>query len=1188
MKHSFFLRLVLFAFFSIFTALFSYSIDLNEYEFDDFLSEYVSRGFTKEEGLPGNTVTDVIQDKKGYIYIGTYEGLVRFDGVDFTVFNRSLDPRYNFVSARSIFQSRDGAIWVGSNDEGVFRIVMDSDEEVKNFSKANGLPNNSIRDITEDKDGNIWLATAGGVVYVTKDFEVVKPDTSFQSSHSDLSGICSTVYADKKGRVWVSSAAENGIYYFENKHFYQYTFSDSSIANSTVTTVAEDNTGSLWFGVAPHFAVKGEGSNAEVYNLAHLDRSGTGVWSITQDKNGIIWFSTDAGVSILRNGNISQFTEASGLADNSINKIIEDREGNLWFATDRAGVQKMNHGVFKMYPLLSSVNAIAEGKDGRVWFGCDKGLVCYNSSRGDNSIIPESNPITVFCQGARIRDVSIASNGDILVSTYANLGQLRFSEDGELVGQWKKKDGLTGEKVRVGIESKRNHDIYIGTTSGLNIVKADTGEVKSYTTSNGLAHNYIMAIYEDTATGKIWLGTDGGGVIVMEGDRFTEHYTKETGLAGNIVFKITKDSDGAFWISTGTGVSRFVNGKFTNFLKNDGMGTDSIFQMLSDRNGGAWFVSNAGISSIKKSDLIDFADGKISAISPKFYTRFDGLKTLGATSTALSMVDSKGVLWFTLIDGFAVCDPNKLQSNKVKPSLNIEYITVDDTVLHPNGKPISLPAGTKRIGIKYAGLSFVSSELMRFQSKLEGFDSDFTSWSDSRSVSYTNLKPGKYQFHLLAANSDKVLSDENTEISFVQEAYFYQHIWFWLIVASIVAIIIIQLAYTIYSLVSQLRKLKNAVAELSSGNADLTKRVMIRKHSVFKVFDELVSEENKFLEKFQAIIAKVKDSEKMLNSVGRDMSASTENATDAISQIIINIKKVHSSIDNQNMSVQDTSVAVNQIAKNIDSLEAMVSEQETGVISASSAVEEMVDNIRSVNVAVDNMAAVFTDLEEQAQSGQTKEKAVSEKILQIEAKSKMLQEANSTIANIASQTNLLAMNAAIEAAHAGEAGRGFAVVSEEIRKLSETSSKQSKTIGVQLKEIQASIIDVVSASQESSKAFTSVSDEIVRTNQIVRTIKDSMEEQNSGSKRVISTLKQMTDSSKAVSRAAKEMSDGNKTILDNVTTLQDSSIIMSENMEEMSAGAQRVSASGVDLTGMSLRMNDAISDISEQIVQFTV
>ena len=320
----------------------------------DFLSEYVSRGYTKEEGLPANTVSDIFQDDKGYIYIGTYEGLVRFDGVNFNVYNRSLDEKFAFVSSRFVCQSKDGAIWVGSNDEGVFRIVMDSSEDVVSFSKANGLANNSVRSLCEDKKGNIWVATAGGIRYITPDFKVENPDEAFQNSHSDLKGICNEVYCAKNGRVWVSTDSAGGIYYFENGRFSEYHFNDSSLDKNTVTCVSEDNSGELWFGLSPHFAVRGEGAGAATYDLAVTSGRGTCVNSIVEDKNGVIWFATDAGIVTLRGGELTQITENDGLVDNSVNKILEDREGNIWFATDHAGIQKLNHGIFKVYPLLSS------------------------------------------------------------------------------------------------------------------------------------------------------------------------------------------------------------------------------------------------------------------------------------------------------------------------------------------------------------------------------------------------------------------------------------------------------------------------------------------------------------------------------------------------------------------------------------------------------------------------------------------------------------------------------------------------------------------------------------------------------------------------------------------------------------------------------------------------------------------
>ena len=390
-----------------------------------------------------------------------------------------------------------------------------------------------------------------------------------------------------------------------------------------------------------------------------------------------------------------------------------------------------------------------------------------------------------------------------------------------------------------------------------------------------------------------------------------------------------------------------------------------------------------------------------------------------------------------------------------------------------------------------------------------------------------------------------------------------------LIAAIISLIIVITLTVQIINMVNQLTILSDAVYDLSSGNADLTKRITMSRRSIFKVFGTLVENENRFIEKLQGIIGNLKTSA-------------------SITEIIANIESVNKQILSQADSVQETAGAVNEIAANIDSLEKMIRQQSEGVGQASTAVEEMIGNIQSVNESVDKMAASFNQLEKQSQAGQEKQTSVNAMILQIEDKSKMLQAANQAIASIASQTNLLAMNAAIEAAHAGEAGKGFAVVADEIRKLSETSTAQSKTIGEQLKSIQESIINVVEGSQESSRAFTLVSEEIANTNQIVNEIKVAMSEQNEGSKQVIETLKIMNESTSEVRNSAQEMIEGNKLIFKNIADLQDSSGVMKSSMDEMSIGARKINESGSELSQISEQMKDSITDIGGQIDQFTV
>ena len=197
-------------------------------------------------------------------------------------------------------------------------------------------------------------------------------------------------------------------------------------------------------------------------------------------------------------------------------------------------------------------------------------------------------------------------------------------------------------------------------------------------------------------------------------------------------------------------------------------------------------------------------------------------------------------------------------------------------------------------------------------------------------------------------------------------------------------------------------------------------------------------------------------------------------------------------------------------------------------------------------------------------------------------------EVSRASSNLASQTNVLAMKAAIEAAHAGEAGRGFSVVADEIRNLSETSSMQSKKIAQQVKAIKDSIMGVVSASGESSAAFTSVSSKITDTDQLVRQIKMAMEEQKEGSKQIIDVLHTMNNSTSEVRIASREMSEGNKAILDEVKHLQSATGAILDSVDEMARGAQRISETGETLNVISSKMRSSISDIGEQIDQFSV
>ncbi len=402
-------------------------------------------------------------------------------------------------------------------------------------------------------------------------------------------------------------------------------------------------------------------------------------------------------------------------------------------------------------------------------------------------------------------------------------------------------------------------------------------------------------------------------------------------------------------------------------------------------------------------------------------------------------------------------------------------------------------------------------------------------------------------------------------------------------IATLISAVIIAVLITL--LIKPLRTVKESVNTISSGNADLTQRIpSVTNDEIGDVVDGF----NAFVEKLHGIVSNLKNSKEDLISVDADLQTSTKDASSSIKEIILNIGSVNDQIGSQVDSVQETAGAVNEISANIESLEHMIASQATCVSQASTAVEQMIANIDSVNNSVNKMIESFKQLERHSNDGSNKQSNANEKIMQINEQSKMLQDANAAIAGIAEQTNLLAMNAAIEAAHAGEAGKGFAVVADEIRKLSETSTDQSKKIGSELNKIQETIQAVVNVSNETNTAFSAIETSINETSEIIAQIKGAMEEQQTGSKQIIDALQSMKNSTSEVRAASNEMMNGNKHILAEVQKLQDATDLMKDKIQEMHVGADRINETGTTLSIISDKVANNIKQIGSEIDLFKI
>ena len=730
------------------------------------ITQYIHDMWGIEQGLPQNSVSPVYQTRNGYLWLGTQEGLVRFDGSHFTVYDSRSDEQILSNWIRAIYEDRDGNLWFGTHDGGLS--CLNKEGKFFTYTSAAGLSNNTVLSICEDRGGTLWIGTIDGLNRL-QNGKFTRYTTKKGLADANVNVVCT----DPGGTLWIGT--NKGLNRLENGKFVAYTMQEG-LSNNIVRSIFPGRGGKLWIGTNNGLNCL-ENGKFVVYTTKE-GLSNDRIRCIYDDSDGNLWIGTEGGgLNRLLNGKFTAFTREQGLSGNIVMSVYEDCEGSLWIGTEGGGLNRLKDGKFTPYTTeegLSNnmIRVIYENSDGNLWIGTqgsgldrlkDGIFTAYTTHDG------LSNNFVYCIYGDHKGNLWVGSEG-------GNLDRFKdgkFSKPGS--------GGLANYRPRV-IHEDRQGNLWIGTQGG-GIYLLKNGKFSAYTTREGLSDNNVNAFAED-GEGNLWAGTE-SGLNCMKDGKFTV-YKKEQGLCNDIIGCIyaDKEGEGALWIGTRGGLNRLKQGKFDRVTSKEGLFDDIIYQVLEDADQRLWMSCNKGISRVNKKELENFLDKKTKAFNYISYDEKDGLKSreCNGGSQPAGWKSRDGKLWFPTIKGVAVIDPAHIQLNPILTPVLIEEIITDNTKIplpFSNKENLVLSAGTEHIEIHYTGLSLLVPSRVRFKYRLEGIDDDWIAAGTRRTAYYTRIPPGDYTFRVKACNNDGIWNETGAAVGFYLKPYFYQTIWFY-------------------------------------------------------------------------------------------------------------------------------------------------------------------------------------------------------------------------------------------------------------------------------------------------------------------------------------------------------------------------------------------------------------------------
>ncbi len=727
--------------------------------------DYIVTQWTTEDGLPQNSVTGIIQSTDGFLWIGTFGGLVRFDGVNLDVFDISNTPAMPSNRINSLSAGAGGTVWIGFAGGTVVRY---SDGRFRRVHESSRSLGGAVFAVLEGEAGEIWVGTEGGL------FRSLDNSLELVSKSIDSRiHLTRALLRDRTGTIWAGIgpvlARVDGD-----------TIAVAARLPGSITAMTEGLGGTIWLA-----------AGARVYSLheerlVEQPRPGTGaIRSLTTDGGNRVWAGAAGAVVVGREkeGKIDRWTTvwASSGALQDLSHVLKDAEKNLWLGTRGEGLLRLRGRPVWRYTTRNGLprgdlRAVTIDAAGVVWVGSVCGGLSYIRNDTVYRISPNAVSPPLKCVSALWNDTR---------------GRLWIGHGGRVTV--KDRSGYStysGRQIGVGgigaIFEDRDGVIWMGGTRGV-----ATFDGKRFTRRADIGSAAVRTITQ-TRDGAIWIGTAAGATRVLGGEVTFLSHDRDPAFPRGPVRAIYEDPDGAVWFGTyGGGLARLRDGDIRGINADAGLSDNSISSILPDRNDNLWISSNLGLSYVPRSRLEDVIDGKTSMIHPVIFRKTDGAVEASGGTQPAGWRGPDGRLWFTTIDGIEVVDPAKRVANQRAPPVVVLGAFGTGKPL-PERDTIVLRSGNAHLEIDYTAPSFVRPELVRFRYQLAGSDPGWIDAGSRRSAFYTNLPAGHFVFRVIAANDEGVWNEQGAAVAITVVPPFWATFWFRLLSLVVGGAVLVQ------------------------------------------------------------------------------------------------------------------------------------------------------------------------------------------------------------------------------------------------------------------------------------------------------------------------------------------------------------------------------------------------------------